>query len=201
MDESSAQAGPSARSLWRQAPGWRGLTVAAALLTLAAAALPLTVAIHTDGIVTVKPDPPVKPATPATPATPAASAGPQPQNCMLVESPQPTQRGSGTVVSFEDHTTSLRRIERTQASVGGQIDPDYIANQRAIVRVGNGRYVVFIVPKTMQVHLGDRVLVQNGYRNINLPCNYIPQLITADLGASPDAAADVVPPAAPAVQP
>jgi hypothetical protein len=47
----------------------------------------------------------------------------------------------------------------------------------------------------MTVHLGDRVTVQGGYRNINLPCNYIPNLITADLGPLPDKAAAATAPA------
>ena len=83
----------------------------------------------------------------------------------------------------------MARIQVTEAHNGGQIDPDYFDNQRVTVRLADGEYRVFLVPKTMQVQAGDRVTVQGGYRNINLRCSYIPNLITADLGPVPENAA------------
>jgi hypothetical protein len=42
-------------------------------------------------------------------------------------------------------------------------------------------------------------MVQTGYRNLNLPCNYIPNLITADIG--PVQQAQSAPPPPPPIQP
>lgn len=139
---------------------------------------------------------PVVPAAPVhAPAAPQlASLQPQPvpqaqpNVCLLTLPPAPTGFGQGTVLSFEDRATSLARIKMSQAQAGGLIDPDYIDNQRVTLHMANGSYRVFLVPRTMHVNLGDRVMVQGGYRNINLPCNYVPNLITTDLGPPPEAA-------------
>jgi hypothetical protein len=133
--------------------------------------------------------PPAAPAS-AQPQVQAAPAS-QPQICLLVMPPAPQVFGSGMVIGFENHATSMARIQMTQAHTGGLIDPGYIDNQRVTVKIGNGHYQIFLVPRTMQVQLGDRVTVQGGYRNINLPCNYVPNLVTADLGQAPQAAAPV----------
>lgn len=132
-------------------------------------------------LASLQPAPQVAPQ--ATPQT-----APQPNVCLLTMPAAPTGFGQGTVLSFEDHATSLARIKMTEARAGGQIDPDYVDNQRVTLRMGNGSYQIFLVPRTMHVNLGDRVMIQGGYRNINLPCNYIPNLITADLGPPPQAA-------------
>lgn len=134
------------------------------------------------------------PATPVGSATapisnPTLAPTGQSNVCLMVMPPSPTGFGSGMVMSFEDRATSMARIQVTQAHAGGQIDPDYIDNQRVTVRLVDGEYRVFLVPKTMQVHAGDRVNGQGSYRNINLPCSYIPNLITADLGPAPENAA------------
>jgi hypothetical protein len=101
----------------------------------------------------------------------------------------PQHFGLGTVVGFENHDISLARIQLTQTQMGGKIDPAYIANQRVNLRMPNGRIVIFIRPDNLPVHLGDRVTVQDSYRNVSLPCNYVPQLITSDLGPARNPAA------------
>jgi phosphatidylserine decarboxylase len=106
-----------------------------------------------------------------------------------VGAPTPTAFGNGVVLSFEDRATSLARIQFTESQSNGKIDPAYIDNQRVTVRMSNGQYHVFLVPKTLTVQAGDRVTFQGGYRNINLPCNYVPNLITADMGPAPQNAA------------
>ncbi len=58
----------------------------------------------------------------------------------------------------------------------------------------NGRNQVFIVPKGMVVNVGDRVTLQNGYRNMALPCNYIPIQIASDIGPPPAAASQTAAP-------
>jgi predicted aspartyl protease len=115
----------------------------------------------------------------------SAAPGPQTQSnvCKLAGPPAPQPMGSGRVVSFVDRTTALALIETTQRKNGGLIDPDYVDNQRVNVMLGNGTVRLVLSPKTMQVHIGDTVNWQEGYRNPNLRCNYVPALITSDLGA------------------
>src|SRR4051812_16203460 len=210
MEQSAAQNPAPGESLWEKAPAWRRLTMAASVLTLAAVATPLllpqpqpaqphvqvvAVAAHPEAPPPkIAASPPVQlaalppPTHAVTPLVRPATPAPQSNVCLLVGPPAPNHFDAGKVVSFEDHATSLARIQLTQAHNGGQIDPDYVDNQRVTVELRSGQYVVFLVPKTMQVQVGDRVNVQGGYRNINLPCNYVPNLITADLGPAPAAA-------------
>jgi hypothetical protein len=42
--------------------------------------------------------------------------------------------------------------------------------------------------------VGDRVTLQDTYRNMNLPCNYIPNLIVGDVGPQTNAAPATTPP-------
>lgn len=111
----------------------------------------------------------------------------------------PQHFGLGVVVGFENHDISLARIQLTQNQMGGKIDPSYIDLQRVNLRMPNGRIITFIQPKNLPVHVGDRVTVQDAYRNVNLPCTYIPQQITSDLGPAenpsvPGAGAPAAPP-------
>lgn len=136
-------------------------------------------------------------AAPQNASLPANAPAPQPAAqsdvCLLVLPPNPNMVGSGVVMSFEDRATSLARIQRSQADSGAKIDPDYIDNQRVTVRLPNGNYHVFLVPKTMHVSVGDVVTMQSNYRNVNLPCNYVPNLIVADLGSAANGLSQVVP--------
>jgi hypothetical protein len=98
--------------------------------------------------------------------------------CHISLPTSPAPLGGGTVVGFEDRATSLDRIKRTRVALHGEIDPAYADNQRVVVRLDN--YSVpraLLVPKNMQVHIGDRIQAQDTYRNAMLPCNYIPNLI------------------------
>lgn len=67
-------------------------------------------------------------------------------------------------------------------------------NQRVVVRLDDGRTRVMLVPAAMQVQVGDRVTLQDTYRNMNLPCNYIPNLIVGDVGPQTNAAPATTPP-------
>lgn len=125
------------------------------------------------------------PAAPVTAPNPIPAPATQSNVCPMVMPPSPITFGIGVVMSFDDRAMSMARIQFTQAQTHGQIDPNYIDNQRVIVRLGSGELRVFLVPKTMQVHPGDRVTFQGIYRNMNLPCNYVPNLITADAGPAP----------------
>jgi hypothetical protein len=119
------------------------------------------------------------------PPAQAVSQSTAPVCNMTRQDATPRLIGLGTIVGFEDHAMSLARIRVTEANVRGLIDPDYIENQRVIVRSGSGQEGVFIVPKGMSVQIGDRVILQDGYRNFALPCNYIPVQIASDIGPPP----------------
>jgi hypothetical protein len=114
-----------------------------------------------------------------------ASAG-QTQACALQVSPAPLALGGGVVESFIDHATAQAMIGRTQTQAGGKIDPDYVDNLRVAVRMDDGSRATVLIPKAMAVRIGDRVAVQSSYRSAKLPCNYVPNLVTIDLGPAPD---------------
>jgi hypothetical protein len=139
--------------------------------------------------------PPEITATPITPqvSTQPAQTAPQASSnataCAMGPAPTaPQLMGFGTIIRFEDHATSLARIPFTEASVHGKIDPDYIDNLRVLVRKSDGTGQYFIVPKNMVVQIGDRVTLQSSYRNMALPCNYIPITLGSDIGPDPAAA-------------
>jgi hypothetical protein len=153
-------------------------------------ASPLAVPAHLNPPAQVAPVPmraAVQPAPMRLAALPAPQAAPaaQPGACVLAARTAPAAMGSGTVVSFEDRVTSLARIPRAEADIGGHIDPSFIDNQRVVVRMSDGLAEIFLTPRTMPVNLGDRVTIQGIYRNAQLPCNYVPPLITADMGPAP----------------
>ena len=133
--------------------------------------------------------PPVAAPSPGAQVAPSAAPATQSNVCLMVMPTSPNAFGSGVVMSFEDHATSMARIQFTESHSGGKIDPAYVDNQRVLVRMNNGQNHVFLVPKTLQVQAGDRVVFQGSFRNINLPCNYVPNLITADTGPAPQNAA------------
>jgi hypothetical protein len=108
--------------------------------------------------------------------------------CTLRPGPTaPQLMGIGTVVALEDHALALAAIQVTESRMGGKIDPAYIDNPRVIVESSTGQRKAFILPKGLQVNLGDRVTLQNGYRNLALPCNYVPVQIVSDIGPPPAA--------------
>jgi hypothetical protein len=212
LSSSSPAAQPASgtgSTLWGDSPGLRRLTITAAALTVSAIGLgvllpsspdrstaPAAVTQPTPQALIAPAPPHPAPVAPSFPApqitTPAAATAAQPVDeakaCRIAQPGAPEHFGTGVVVGFENHDISLARIQVTQQQVGGAIDPAYIDNQRVALRMPNGRVVVFLQPRNLQVHIGDRVTVQSSYRNVNLPCNYVPQLITSDLGPARSAA-------------
>jgi hypothetical protein len=135
-------------------------------------------------------------AIPAPAASASASQAPAAQSSDVCLSGWPTLPGSGpggVVMSFYDQATALNMIQVTQAQNHGKIDPDYVDNLRVQLRLPNGKPLVALVPKSMTVHVGDHVTFQGGYRVANLPCNYIPSLLTADLGNAPSSGTGMPP--------
>jgi hypothetical protein len=78
--------------------------------------------------------------------------------------------------------TARAEIPLRQAQQGGAIDPQYIDDQRVLVRQSGGRMRPFDLAAGVSVHLGDHVALQNSYRSKALTCAYVPVMITADLG-------------------
>jgi hypothetical protein len=147
---------------------------------------------------------PVPAPIPAEPAQ-TAIAAPAPQvlpaqdtvACALISPAVPQLVATGTVLAFESRAISLARIPVAQQQFGGKIDPDYVDNQRVLVRLDTGKMIVYLQPRTLALRIGDRVSVQSDHRNPALPCNYIPNLITADLGPGPSLTPPLpIPPAA-----
>jgi hypothetical protein len=73
-------------------------------------------------------------------------------------------------------------IEGGQAQLHGLMDPAYVDRTAVVVHLDSGRDQVGRAPPGLEVHVGDRVTLQGVYRNAALPCHYIPNLVTADLG-------------------
>jgi hypothetical protein len=183
MSEQSWTISPELQSekpgLWHEAPGWRNLTVAAVMLTASAIALPLSF-----------------PESPAVlkAGEPAQVVEQKPDLCRLSLPTVPGPPGYGTVLSFVDAATSMAQIRGIQAQVGGLIDPAYIDKPRIRAVLDNGDATHFyFVPEPLQVHVGDRVIVQGWYRNENLPCNYVPNIVIGNLGPAGGVAKALVP--------
>jgi hypothetical protein len=150
-------AGPDFR-LWRDAPAWRNLIIAAIGISAALLALPL---IETS-------------ADRAQTDVIACQAKPFP--------PHAAQQGH--VVGFLTPEQAGNLLQRTQTELGMPINPDYLPNVRSLVHLdgsAEGSRSVYLVPQGMNVRIGDRVEVIAFRTDPSLPCHYIPNLITRDL--------------------
>jgi len=142
--------------LWRDAPGWRNLTLAAIGLSAAVIALPLV------GIPSAEQS---DNALAACQGNAAAFAG---------------ASGRGQVVGFLSSDQAVRLLQDTQFSSHIAINPDFLANARSLVHMDgglDGTRKVYVVPSGMNVRIGDRVEVVGGHVDPSLPCHYIPNLI------------------------
>jgi hypothetical protein len=110
----------------------------------------------------------------------------QPEACHLALPTAPGTSYRGTVLSFVDGTASMNQINRIQSKSGGRIDPAYTDRQRVSARGNDGNLNFFSVPPNLEVHVGDQLMLQNWYRNAKLPCNYVPNLVIANLGPAGD---------------
>jgi hypothetical protein len=144
--------------LWRDAPAWRNLILAAIGVSAALLALPLI------------------------------ESGDRAQTdvtaCQSKPFPFSHQARQGQVVGFLTLEQADNAVQRTQTQLGMTINPDYLSNVRSLVHLDGGvqgsRYI-YLVPQGMNVRIGDRVEVVGGLIDPNLPCHYIPALITRDL--------------------
>ena len=148
-------------SLWRNAPTWRYLFITALGLSTALISLPLTLT-PSDSLV------------PRDQQVCNANANPAALGPFLN---QPSVRGQ--IVGFLTPDQTMHLLESTQRSAGMTINPNYVANVRALVKVDGGPdRVVALVPNGLIVHPGNRVEFAGGHVDPTLPCHYLPNLIT-----------------------
>jgi hypothetical protein len=142
--------------LWRDAPGWRNLTLAAIGLSAAVIALPLV-------------------GTPSAEETNNNTASCQ-GNAAGFAGPS----GRGEVVGFLTSDQAVRLLQNTQFSSRMAINPDFLTNVRSLVHVEgslDGTRMVYLLPQGMNVRIGDHVEVVGGHVDPSLPCHYIPNLV------------------------
>ncbi len=101
--------------------------------------------------------------------------------------PPPLRHGILKVVGFMPQPEALELLEQTQKQVGMKISPRYVDNQRVRLLPIAGkseRYTVALLPKGMQVKMGDIVDFTWGVKSDpKFPCNYVPNLIDHVVGA------------------
>ena len=142
--------------LWRDAPGWRNLTLAAIGLSAAVIALPLVgtpSAVETNNNIAL------------CHGNAAGFAGPS---------------GRGEVVGFLTSDQAVRLLQNTQFSSRMAINPNFLTNVRSLVHVEgslDGTRMVYLLPQGMNVRIGDHVEVVGGHVDPSLPCHYIPNLV------------------------
>jgi hypothetical protein len=142
--------------LWRDAPGWRNLTLAAIGLSAAVIALPLVgtpSAEETNNSIA------------SCHGNAAAFAGPS---------------GRGEVVGFLTTDQAIKLLQNTQFSSRMAINPDFLTNVRSLVHVEGsleGTRMVYLLPQGMNARIGDHVEVVGGHVDPSLPCHYTPNLI------------------------
>ncbi|HEX5243259.1 MAG TPA: hypothetical protein VFW23_08330 [Tepidisphaeraceae bacterium] len=145
--------------LWRDAPAWRNLVLAAIGISTLLVTLPLM-----------------------RPTTDQAASGPMVCRAKPLPSAGPARQGQ--VVGFLSTDQANSTLQRTQANLGMEISPDYVGNARSLVHLdgaARGSRTIYLVPQGMNVHAGDRVEVVGGRIDPALPCHYIPNLIARDL--------------------
>jgi hypothetical protein len=140
--------------LWRDAPGWRNLTLAAIGLSAALIALPFTPSAEESNKDVA-----------SCHANAAAFAGPS---------------GRGQIVGFLTSDQAAKLLQNTQFSSRMAINPDFLANVRSLVHLEgslDGTRGVYLVPQGINVRIGDHVDVVGGHVDPSLPCHYIPNLV------------------------
>lgn len=140
--------------LWRDAPGWRNLTLAAIGLSAALIALPFTPSAEESNKDVA-----------SCHGNAAAFAGPS---------------GRGQIVGFLTSDQAAKLLQNTQFSSRMAINPDFLANVRSLVHLEgsvDGTRGVYLVPQSINVRIGDHVDVVGGHVDPSLPCHYIPNLV------------------------
>jgi hypothetical protein len=104
--------------------------------------------------------------------------------CQSKAVPQSHSARQGQIVGFLSTEQANSALQYTQSQLGMTINPDYLANVRSLVHLDGGAQgarSIYLVPQGMTVRTGDRVEVIGGRLDPDLPCHYIPNIITRDL--------------------
>lgn len=89
---------------------------------------------------------------------------------------------AGTVIGLVSDAEAASLLRLTEQTTNGQIDPDYITNQRVVVHADSsppGQNMVALVQQGMHVDPGEKVFVSGGHASARLACHYVPNLISA----------------------
>ena len=143
--------------LWRDAPGWRNLMLAAIGFTAAAITLSLI-------------DAPASKPVLSEQACQSGNVG-------------SGEHHTGTTVKLVTPERARYFIGVSQCQAGMQINPDRVSNARIRVRLDENAArapILVVVPNGMHVGLGDRVEFESGQRDPTLPCHYIPNHVVRD---------------------
>jgi predicted aspartyl protease len=118
-------------------------------------------------------------------ALPSQASGPPGTGACTLQAPlAPSPLGEGTVTVLMNPAQVRANIDGGQAQLHATMDPDYVGRVAVLVHLDNGRDQVGRLPPGQTAQVGDRVALQSMYRNVALPCHYIPNVITASLGPS-----------------
>ena len=142
--------------LWRDAPAWRNLVLAAIALSSAVVAAPWLGTSSSDTATDV----------------PACHGNTVPFSGLS---------GHGQVIGFLTSDEATKLLQRTQFASHMAINPDYLANVRSLVHLDGSppeMRSVYLVPQGENVRIGDHVKVAGGHLDPSLPCHYIPNLIS-----------------------
>ncbi|MDB5439533.1 MAG: hypothetical protein JWM33_1960 [Caulobacteraceae bacterium] len=105
----------------------------------------------------------------------------QAQACLVSLARAPRPLGEGVVVNLLTDQAAKALLARTEANLGAPIDPAYLNNQRANVRLEDGRRATVLLPLGMAASPGDRIAYQGAYRSPGPGCSYVPNLATRKL--------------------
>lgn len=171
--------------MWNRANFHRRVVSNAWILPIAIGTALFSSASHAqpDGLVPWMQEPPVERHIPEPrPATTNAAA------CDIRVPMAPVNMGTGRVTMFLTPDMVAANVAAAQIIAHGSIDPDYLGRMVVRVHLDSGLDQAGRVPPGLPLTVGDRVILQSWYRNWGLPCNYVPNVLTGDLGpADPEA--------------
>jgi hypothetical protein len=110
---------------------------------------------------------------------------PQSTSCTL-QIPTEPQRVSGRVTGFLPQDGAEAGTRAVEARLGAKVSPGYLALRRVNVAYpGQSTPFTFAaIPDNVVVKVGDMVELHSRYRDPNLPCNFIPWMVSRVLGGS-----------------
>lgn len=89
----------------------------------------------------------------------------------------------GQIEGFLPQAEAMAMIPRSEEAANGRIDPAYIHNLRALFHPDGAPpnvRVPVLVPKGMNVYVGEHVEMVGGHASPKLACHYIPNLVVVE---------------------